>query len=193
MTTTKTANSDKFEKFERLAKIYTDKIHAVDPSIKTGIPLGNFQNKKHTEYNTFVLDHFDFVDAYVVHFYGSFSKDCKQGDLECVKKGLDWSIRTSVVPRLKYLKEKTNKEIWVTEWNAIKFGHWGDEQSWARNTSVHLEYIKKYIDIFDEYGVTISNFHKLAGHMENAAYNAIDVDEGKCYPTPVFDVLKKYY
>ncbi|MCB0501955.1 MAG: hypothetical protein KDD32_13950, partial [Bacteroidetes bacterium] len=94
---------------------------------------------------------------------------------------------------LKYIKENTKKEIWVTEWNSIKFGHWGDEQSWARNTSVHLEYIKKYIDIFDQYGVTISTFHKLAGPMENAAYNAIDVDNGKCYPTPVFDVLKKYY
>lgn len=186
-------NNANFVKFERLAKIYADKIHAVDPSIKTGIPLGNFQNQKHTEYNTFVLNHFDFVDAYVVHFYGSFNKNCKEGDLACVKKGMDWSINTLMIPRLKYIKENTNKEIWVTEWNAIKFGHWGDEQSWARNTSVHLEYIKKYIDIFDQYGVTISTFHKLAGPMENAAYNAIDVDNGKCYPTPVFDVLKKYY
>jgi hypothetical protein len=111
-----------------------------------------------------------------------------------VRAGLDWTIKATIEPRLQFLKEKTNKEIWVTEWNAIKFGHYGDESSWARNTSVHVEYTKKMIDLFKQYGVTISTFHKLVGPTEDAAYNAIDVtSSGKCITTPIFDILKKHF
>jgi hypothetical protein len=188
-------DNDRLTKYARLAKIYHDKTKKIDPKIKTGIPLGNFKNNKHTEYNEFILSPaFNFVNAYVVHFYGAFDKDCKEGDLNCVRAGLDWTIKATIEPRLQFLKEKTNKEIWVTEWNAIKFGHYGDESSWARNTSVHVEYTKKMIDLFKQYGVTISTFHKLVGPTEDAAYNAIDVtSSGKCITTPIFDILKKHF
>jgi hypothetical protein len=192
---TGTTNNERLTKYARLAKIYHDKTKKINPNIKTGVPLGNFKNNKHTEYNEYILSPaFAFADAYVVHFYGAFDKNCKEGDLNCVRSGLDWTIKSTIEPRLKYLKENTKKEIWVTEWNAIKFGHWGDESSWARNTSIHVEYTKKFIDLYNQYGVTISTFHKLVGPSEDAAYNAIDVtSSGKCITTPIFEVLKKHY
>ncbi len=187
-------NIKKLNKFENLAKTYHDKIKLIDPEIRTGIPLGNFKNKKQTEYNTFVLEHFDFADAYVVHFYSSFNKNCQKGDFQCVQKGLDWHMREVMRPRLEYLKENSTKEIWVTEWNAIKFGHWGDESTWVRNSPTHIEHTKKYLETFKEFNVTISNYHKLAGAMKKAAYNAINVDElGKCHKTPIYHVLKEQY
>lgn len=193
----KNANSDvdpRLIKFERLAKIYDEKIKALYPSIKTGVPVGNLINEKHNAYNNFVLANFPFVDAFVVHFYGSFNKNCKEGDIECVRRGLNWSLKKSTIPRLEYINNNTNKEIWVTEWNSIKFGHWGGENAWVRNTPIHNEYIKKYIDVFNQYGVTISNFHKLAGKANKASYNAIDVEpSGKCKTTTIYETLKKYY
>ncbi len=187
----KAVNNNRLQKYLRLAKIYDTKINTQYPRIKTGAPIGNFKNKKHTEYNNFVLKNFGFVDAFVPHSYGSYNKNCK--DNKCVKEGLDWSIRAVVEPKLKYIRDNTNKEIWVTEWNALKFGHWGDEGAWLRNGEVHKEYTIKFIKLFEKYGVTISNFHKLTGPMTGSAYNAIDVDKGKCHPTPIYDVLVEHY
>lgn len=181
-----------FVYYEDLCKRYAASIRALDPGIRLGIPLGNLGNAKHDEYNEFVLGRFDFIDAYVCHFYGSFNKNCGQNDEACIRKGLDWYLKQQLETRLERVRQ-TGKEAWVTEWNGLKFGHYGDEGDWLRNSAIHLEYIQKFIEAYDRYGVTISCFHKIAGPMENAAYNAIDVDNGKCYPTPVYGVLREHY
>ncbi|MCP4123156.1 MAG: hypothetical protein GY751_15490 [Bacteroidetes bacterium] len=181
-----------FVYYEQLCRKYKTRIHAISPDMRLGIPLGNLNNKKHTEYNDYMLRHFEFIDAYVCHFYGSFNKNCARTDEACIRKGLDWYMSKQLETRLKRVQE-TGKETWVTEWNALKFGHYGDEGSWIRNSEIHKEYTRKFIEMYDRYGVTISNFHKLAGPMTGAAYNAIDVDAGKCYTTPIYDVLLEQY
>lgn len=182
----------KFAQYEALCRRYTEGIAAIDPSIKTGAPLGNPKNKKHTAWNNFVLDRIDFVDAYVCHFYGVYNKKCGDNDFDCVRKSLDWYLKTQLVPALEIV-EDSGKEAWVTEWNGLKFGHYGDENPWLRNSAVHQEYTRRFIELFKENGVTISNFHKIAGPMEGASYNAIDVDNGRCRTTPIYDVLLEHY
>jgi len=181
-----------FVYYEQLCKKYKNRIEDISPGMRLGVPLGNLNNKKHTEYNAYMLDHFEFIDAYVVHFYGSFNKNCAKTDEACIRKGLDWYLNKQLETRLQRV-QKTGKETWVTEWNALKFGHYGDEGAWIRNSKIHQEYTRKFIELYDHYGVTISNFHKLAGPMNGAAYNAIDVDEGKCFTTPIYDVLMEQY
>jgi hypothetical protein len=180
-----------FALYERLCREYAKRIKDIDPSIKLGVPLGNLKNKKHTAWNNFVLDRFEYVDAYVCHFYGSFKQACGR-DEACIRKSLNWYLNNQVIPRLERVAA-TGKECWVTEWNALKFGHYGDEGAWIRNSAIHQDYTRKFIELFDTYGVTLSNFHKISGPVEGAAYNAIDVDQGQCYPTAIYDVLMEHY
>lgn len=182
----------KFALYERLVQDYSSRIRAIAPEIKLGVPLGNLANQKHKAYNNFILDRMTDVDAYVCHFYGSFnSKKCGK-DEACIRQSLNWYVKHQLEDRLAKVRD-TGKECWVTEWNALKFGHYGDQNAWIRNSQIHQDYTVRFIELFDQYDVTISTFHKISGPSEVAAYNAIDVDRGQCYPTAIYDVLKEHY
>ena len=184
----KELSADNIDRYLSLAKKYTELIKDFNSKIRVGLPMGNFANPLHRYWNEELLKA-DFTDAFICHFYGNVRKNCDQG--VCFKESLEQYIR-KMTRDILTIKEQTGKEVWVTEWNAINFGFKGDQNLDFAHSALHVEYNKKFLDIFERSGVEICNYHRISGPSAKPAYNLITVtDDQRCITNTTYDAFAK--
>lgn len=164
---------DTFKKYNRLAQLYNIAIKKIDPKIKTGIPMGSSMNRNHDRWN-FFAETMTFSDAFVQHWYGQL-KDAKD---EAEARGNFDKFTERVSKNITDLRQKTGKDVWITEWNAIDFGFNNDRNMHWRQSPLHVDLNLRMQTMFDTIGTDITIYHRLSSGREGNSYNLFNVDRG---------------
>lgn len=173
---------DNYKKYHRLGKLYHKAIKKIDPNIKTGIPMGSVMNRNHKRWNAFA-GQMTFSDAYIQHWYGQL----KNLTDEVQANNQFHDFKKKVAGNIQQLQARHQKEVWVTEWNGIDFGHKNDRNMHWKQTSLHLECNLEMQQLFDSLGVKISIYHRISSGKEGDSYNLMNVDKGTIMRNPTFD------
>jgi hypothetical protein len=172
---------DNYKKYHRLGKLYHQAIKKIDPNIQTGIPMGSIMNKNHKRWNAFA-GQMHFSDAYIQHWYGQL----KNLNDEAQARNEFLNFRDKVSKNIQQLQEEHHKDIWVTEWNGIDFGHKNDRNMHWKQSPLHIECNVSMQQLFDSLGVKISIYHRISSGKEGDSYNLMNVDRGFIIRNPTF-------
>lgn len=172
---------DTFKKYRRLAMLYHTAIKKIDPDLKTGVPMGSSMNKNHARWNFFAQT-LSFPDAFIQHWYGQL----KDANTEQEARANFDQFTSRVAKNITELKEKTGKEVWITEWNAIDFGFKNDRNMHWRQTPLHIELNERMQNMFDSLGASITIYHRISSGKEGDSYNLINVTDGRMEFNPTY-------
>lgn len=161
-----------------IAKNYARIIEETHPDkdFKIGLPFRNPRTQIGYQWDlTLIRAVYEdkFADAFIPHVYGNIQTRCKEGDMACVRQSLDKNLEARV-QEVAFLSQN-GWDVWITEANAINFGHKGDTNLSYSYTDFLSEYNKKFFQVLANNGADYILYHRLAG-VDGKPYNLVDLN-----------------